>query len=71
MRNKAFPWLCVSLAVAAAASAAEAPPPAEGVAFYEKAIRPLLAEHCYQCHSAQAKRLRGGLRRVALIAVLG
>jgi hypothetical protein len=64
MRSNAFPWLCVGLAVAAATRAAEAPapPPAEAVAFYEKSIRPLLAEHCYQCHSAQAKRLRGGLR---------
>jgi hypothetical protein len=63
MRNKAFSWLCVSLAMAAAAAAAaEAPPSAAGVAFYEKSIRPLLAEHCYECHSAKAKRLRGGLR---------
>jgi len=29
--------------------------------FFETRIRPLLAEHCYRCHSAQAKKLRGGL----------
>ena len=29
--------------------------------FFEKEIRPLLAEHCYQCHSKQADRIRGGL----------
>jgi hypothetical protein len=56
----------VSLVIAASGRAAEAPPPAEaeaeGVALYEKSIRPLLAEHCYQCHSAEARRLRGGLR---------
>jgi mono/diheme cytochrome c family protein len=33
-----------------------------GIAFFEQNIRPLLAEHCYQCHSAQAKKVRGGLR---------
>src|SRR5262244_503900 len=30
--------------------------------FFEKKIRPVLVEHCYKCHSAQAKKLRGGLR---------
>ena len=26
----------------------------EGVRFFEQKIRPLLAEHCYECHSEQA-----------------
>jgi len=30
--------------------------------FFEKRIRPVLVERCYQCHSAQAKKLKGGLR---------
>jgi len=30
--------------------------------FFEKKIRPVLAEHCYKCHSADAKKLKGGLR---------
>ena len=34
----------------------------EGVEFFERKIRPALANHCYQCHSAQAKKLAGGLR---------
>ncbi|QDU51952.1 PSD1 and planctomycete cytochrome C domain-containing protein [Gimesia panareensis] len=34
----------------------------EQLEFFEKSIRPLLAEHCYECHSGQAKRLEGGLR---------
>ena len=25
------------------------------VAFFEQKIRPALAEHCYECHSAKAK----------------
>ncbi|MFK7777391.1 MAG: PSD1 and planctomycete cytochrome C domain-containing protein [Gimesia sp.] len=34
----------------------------EQLEFFEKSIRPLLAKHCYQCHSGQSKRLEGGLR---------
>src|SRR5690348_11396492 len=30
--------------------------------FFEKQVRPLLIKHCYQCHSSQAKVLKGGLR---------
>jgi hypothetical protein len=33
----------------------------EGVEFFEKKIRPVLAERCYSCHSASAKTLMGGL----------
>ncbi len=32
----------------------------DGVAFFEKKIRPLLAEHCYECHSVE-KKTKGGL----------
>src|SRR5918992_3468 len=37
------------------------PPPAQ-VQFFEKQVRPLLVKHCYECHSAGAKKLKGGLR---------
>src|SRR5689334_505885 len=30
--------------------------------FFEKQVRPLLIQHCYQCHSTEAKVLKGGLR---------
>ncbi len=30
--------------------------------FFEKRIRPVLTEHCYDCHSATSKNLKGGLR---------
>lgn len=36
----------------------------EGIAFFEQKIRPILAKHCYECHSADAtaaKKLKGGL----------
>jgi hypothetical protein len=33
-----------------------------GVAFFERKIRPLLAERCYECHAQGAKQVQGGLR---------
>jgi len=36
-------------------------PDAEDVAFFEKKIRPVLVEHCYECHSSGAKVLEGSL----------
>jgi hypothetical protein len=33
----------------------------QGFTFFESKVRPLLIEHCYECHSAEAKKLRGGL----------
>ena len=29
--------------------------------FFEKKIRPVLVEHCYECHSTNAKKVHGGL----------
>src|SRR5205823_2304530 len=41
---------------------AEAPVSAEGAAFFEKKIRPVLVAECYACHSAdKGKKVRGGL----------
>lgn len=33
----------------------------KGVDFFEKKIRPVLIEHCYACHSAEAKKSKGDL----------
>jgi len=33
----------------------------DGEAFFEKEIRPLLIEHCHECHSAEAAKLKAGL----------
>ena len=33
----------------------------EQVEFFEKKIRPLLAENCYKCHSVEAGKAKGGL----------
>jgi hypothetical protein len=32
-----------------------------GVEFFEKKVRPVLVQHCYPCHSAAAKKQKGGL----------
>ena len=34
---------------------------ADDLQFFENRIRPLLAEHCYECHSATSKKVKGGL----------
>lgn len=33
----------------------------EGLAYFETHIRPLFVEHCYECHSADAKKLKANL----------
>ena len=35
----------------------------DGADFFEKKVRPVLAEHCYSCHSAAAKKERGCSKR--------
>ena len=39
---------------------ADAPTP-EQVAFFEQKVRPVLVKHCYECHSADAKKIGGSL----------
>src|SRR5262245_12241525 len=34
----------------------------DGVEFFEKKVRPVLAEHCSSCHSPGPKKEKGGLR---------
>ena len=43
-----------------ASSSALAADPA-GLAFFEQKVRPVLIEHCYSCHSAEAEKLKGNL----------
>jgi hypothetical protein len=33
----------------------------KGIEFFEAKIRPVLSKHCYECHSAQAKKLKADL----------
>jgi len=39
-----------------------APARAEDFEFFEQKVRPVLVEHCYKCHSAEAEKVKGGLR---------
>jgi len=48
-------WSLVILSLGAPASS----PDPKGLDFFEKRIRPVLADKCYQCHSAQAEKLKG------------
>jgi hypothetical protein len=50
-----------TLRFAQTASTQQKEPSREGVEFFEKKIRPVLAESCYACHSAKAKQPQGGL----------
>jgi hypothetical protein len=36
-------------------------PESAGVEFFEKHVRPVFVEHCHQCHSAEAEKVKGGL----------
>lgn len=44
--------------------------PPEQLEFFEKSVRPLLAEHCYSCHAADSKKLQAGLRVDSRTALL-
>ena len=48
-------WPSLLLLTSALASAAEE------TTLFETKIRPVLVEHCYSCHSAEAKKIKGGL----------
>ncbi|MEZ6127405.1 MAG: DUF1553 domain-containing protein [Planctomycetaceae bacterium] len=52
---------CTMATIATAADERSAPDDAAKREFFETRIRPVLIQHCYQCHSADAKTIRGGL----------
>ncbi|MBA4065761.1 MAG: hypothetical protein C0501_18985 [Isosphaera sp.] len=57
--------LALGALVAARAEASDPKPDPKGAAFFEAKIRPVLVEHCFRCHSADAQKagkLKGGLR---------
>ncbi|MGE3316219.1 MAG: DUF1549 domain-containing protein, partial [Planctomycetaceae bacterium] len=55
--------LCaVVITVDSARVRADEKPDKAGIEFFEKRIRPVLVQHCYECHSAAAKEPKGKLR---------
>jgi len=59
--NQSFILLFCGCFVLFTAVGFSAEPSAEGLAFFEKKIRPVLVEHCYKCHSADSEKIRGEL----------
>lgn len=60
MRKSLFALPClivIAVAIAPVCITAD-----EEIDFFEKKIRPVLVQHCYECHSADSKPLKGGLR---------
>ena len=62
-------FVAASLRPAETASRQQTPSP-EGLEFFEKKIRPLLAANCYACHSEKSKKPQGGLRLDSVDAIL-
>ncbi len=59
--SRAFSVAFLVSALAVLAVCARAETDAKGSEFFEKNIRPLLTEQCFDCHSHQAKKIKGGL----------
>ena len=55
-------WLGLICTKSWGAEVATAHPSAEQIEFFENKIRPVLTQHCYSCHSAEATKLKAGLR---------
>jgi Protein of unknown function (DUF1549)/Protein of unknown function (DUF1553)/Planctomycete cytochrome C len=53
--------LFASAHIAPAAKPAEPAPTKEGLDFFETQIRPILVHNCYECHSGDPKKAKGGL----------
>src|SRR4051812_30432964 len=66
----AFALLVFLCAHALGAAAVADPPSLEQVQFFEKNIRPVLMDRCYQCHSSRSEKIRGGLVLETRAAVL-
>jgi hypothetical protein len=64
MPSPRFPRIPVFLIACAALGwpASAQTPDADGLRFFESRIRPVLVDRCFQCHSAESEKLKGGLR---------
>ncbi len=61
--------MVVAVALSPSTTAAGESDPA-GIEFFEKRIRPVFVEHCYKCHSADSKKIKGELRLDSRAALL-
>ena len=60
MKNP-FLYIAFLLVGLGADNAKAVDPTTEGIAFFEKSVRPLFAKHCYKCHSSSKGEDKGGL----------
>lgn len=65
-----LPLAFLTAAVVTAVRAAAEPPTPDQIEFFEKHIRPVLAENCYSCHSDKAEKVKGSLKLDTAAAVL-
>src|SRR5690348_8750648 len=61
-RFKTIALAAVAACWAGAVARADQQPTKEGLDFFEKKIRPVLVKDCYECHSEEAKKIKGKLR---------
>jgi len=59
--HRCIPSVICTAALCVAATAAEQKPTTEDTAFFENKIRPVLVQHCYECHSADSTEVGGKL----------
>lgn len=65
IRSSWFFWIFGVLCLQSIGNVANGDDDQSALDFFESKVRPLLVEHCYQCHSGDAvksKKLKGGLR---------
>jgi hypothetical protein len=60
MKHCAFLWAAFAATMLVTSCLAANPSP-QGAEFFEKNIRPILADRCFKCHSAQSQKLKAGL----------
>src|SRR5690348_4542694 len=58
-----YRWILVAIAsLGLGRTGVAAPPTAEDLEFFEKRVRPVLVEYCFECHAGGEKATKGGLR---------
>lgn len=64
-----YPIMLLALTLVCSTSARAQTPDAKALEFFENRIRPVLADHCYACHSVKGKQ-KGGLHLDSKAAML-
>lgn len=68
--GRSLRWGCGVVALVLHFSAVTHADDQAGIEFFEKKVRPVLVANCHSCHSASAKKLKGGLRLDSRAALL-